>query len=125
MSTKIHIPKAVIENFCRRNHIRRLALFGSVLRDDFGSESDVEVLVEFEEGARGGLIRLAGIELELGKLLGHEVQIHTVKGLHPQFRDEVLRLAEVQIDFDLLWDTVTDDLPPLISALQAIANEKK
>ena len=98
MNPKIRVSKAEIEDFCRRYHIRRLAFFGSVLRDDFGPESDVDVLVEFEEGARVGLIRLAGIELELGKLLGHEVQIHTVKGLNPQFRDEVLRLAEVQYE---------------------------
>jgi len=65
----IDVPKEQIAEFCRRNHIRRLALFGSVLRDDFGPDSDVDVLVEFEPGARVGLMRLAGMEIELGDLL--------------------------------------------------------
>jgi predicted nucleotidyltransferase len=98
MSVKIHIPKAEIEAFCRRNHIRRLALFGSVLRDDFGPDSDVDVLVEFEPGARVGLITLAGMEIELSPLLGRRAEMHTVKGLNPHFRAEVLRVAEAQYE---------------------------
>ena len=62
---KIEIPKEGIATFCRRNHIRKLAFFGSVLRDDFTPESDLGVLVEFEPGARVGLITLAGMEIEL------------------------------------------------------------
>ncbi|MCX6034534.1 MAG: nucleotidyltransferase family protein [Chloroflexi bacterium] len=98
MSVKIDIPKAEIEAFCRRNRIRRLALFGSVLRDDFGPESDVDVLVEFEPGARVGLITLAGMEIELSRLLGRKAEMHTVKGLNPHFRDEVLQVAEAQYE---------------------------
>jgi uncharacterized protein len=61
----INFPSEAIAGFCRRHHIRRLALFGSVLRDDFTDQSDVDVLVEFESGHRVGMIRLAGIEEEL------------------------------------------------------------
>lgn len=81
--------------FCRRHRIRKLAFFGSVLRDDFGPASDVDVLVEFESGARVGLIRLAGIENELSELLGRKVDLNTPGCLSPYFRDEVLREAEV------------------------------
>jgi predicted nucleotidyltransferase len=98
MSMQIEIPKDKIAGFCRRNHIRRLALFGSVLRDDFRSDSDVDVLVEFDPEARVGLIRLAGIELELSRLLGRKAEIHTVKGLSPHFREEVLASAKVQYE---------------------------
>ena len=55
MNAKIEISKDAIAAFCQRNHIRRLAFFGSVLRDDFGPESDVDVLVEFEPGQTPGL----------------------------------------------------------------------
>jgi hypothetical protein len=92
------MPKAKIEAFSRRNHIRRLALFGSVLREDFSPDSDVDVLVEFEPEARVGLITLAGMEIELSRILGRKAEIHTVKGLNPHFRDEVLDCAEVQYE---------------------------
>ena len=94
----IDVPKEQIAEFCRRNHIRRLSLFGSVLRDDFGPDSDVDVLVEFEPGARVGLLRLAGMEIELGDLLGHKVDLNTPGFLSRYFRDQVLAEAEVQYD---------------------------
>jgi predicted nucleotidyltransferase len=94
----IDVPKEQIAEFCRRNHIRRLALFGSVLRDDFGPDSDVDVLVEFEPDARVGLLRLAGMEIELGVLLGHKVDLNTPGFLSRYFRDQVLAEAEVQYD---------------------------
>lgn len=94
----IDVPKERIAEFCRRNHIRRLALFGSVLRDDFGPDSDVDVLVEFEPGAHVGLMRLAGMEIELGDLLGHKVDLNTPGFLSRYFRDQVLAEAEVQYD---------------------------
>jgi len=95
---RIEIDRHALADFCRRRRIRKLAFFGSVLRDDFGPTSDVDVLVEFEPGARVGLIGLAGMENELSDLLGRRAEIHTVKGLHPQFRDEVLSTAEVQYE---------------------------
>ena len=94
----IDVPKERIAEFCRRSHIRRLALFGSVLRDDFGPDSDVDVLVEFEPGTRVGLLRLAGMEMELGALLGRKVDLNTPGFLSRYFRDEVLAEAEVQYD---------------------------
>ncbi len=90
----IEIPRDRIAEFCRRHRIRRLCLFGSILRDDFGPESDIDVLVEFEPEALVGLIRLAGIEFELGRMLGRRIEMHTVRGLNPQFRDQVLAEAE-------------------------------
>lgn len=93
----IEIPKEKIADFCRRHHIRSLALFGSVLRDDFGPDSDIDVLVEFEPGHVPGLIRLAGMELELADILGgRKVDMNTPQCLSPYFRDQVLAEAEVQ-----------------------------
>jgi len=98
MTLKIDLSEDKIKKFCQRNRIRRLSLFGSVLREDFGPESDIDVLVEFEPETNVGLITLAGMEIELGQMLGYKVEIHTVKGLNPHFRDEVLDQAEVQYE---------------------------
>lgn len=98
MSLKIDLSEDKIKDFCQRNRIRKLSLFGSVLREDFRPESDIDVLVEFEPGTNVGLITLAGMEIELGQILGYKVEIHTVKGLNPHFRDEVLDQAEVQYE---------------------------
>ena len=95
MKARIEIPKGTLADFCRRNHIRRLAFFGSVLRDDFTSESDVDMLVEFEPGTRIGLIGLAGVENEMSRLVGRKVDLNTAGCLSPYFRDEVLKDAEV------------------------------
>jgi predicted nucleotidyltransferase len=95
---RIDIPKERIAEFCRRNHIRRLALFGSVLRDDFTAESDVDILVEFEPDARVGLLGLARMEIELSELLGRKVDLNTPGFLSDYFRDEVLTEAETQYD---------------------------
>ena len=94
---RIDIPKSRIAEFCRRNHIRRLALFGSVLRDDFRPESDVDVLVEFEPDARVGL-RFFALEEELSGIFGRKVDLNTPGFLSDYFRDEVLAEAEVQYD---------------------------
>lgn len=93
----LHIPKEEIAEFCKRNHIRKLSLFGSVLREDFHPDSDIDVLVEFEPGHVPGLIRLAGMELELSEILGgYKVDMNTPQCLSRYFRDEVLATAEVQ-----------------------------
>ena len=94
--SRIEIPRAQIEDFCQRHHIRRLSLFGSVLRDDFGTQSDVDVLVEFEPGTRVGMIRLAGIELELSGILDRKVDMHTPGFISKYFRVQVLAEAEDQ-----------------------------
>ncbi|MBI3014480.1 MAG: nucleotidyltransferase domain-containing protein [Candidatus Tectomicrobia bacterium] len=94
---QIEIPTEKIAEFCRRNHIRKLSFFGSVLRDDFRPDSDVDVLVEFESEHVPGLIRLAGMEIELSGLLGgRNVDINTPKCLGRYFRDDVLSQAQVQ-----------------------------
>jgi len=93
---RIAIPTASVTDFCRRYHIRKLSLFGSVLRDDFQPESDVDVLVEFKPGRVPGFIRLAGMELELEELLdGRKVDLRTPEDLSRYFRDEVMDTAVV------------------------------
>lgn len=94
--TRIPIDQDKIRDFCRKHHIRKLALFGSVLRDDLAPESDVDVLVEFEPGYPVGLIRFARIERELSELLGRKVDLNTAGFLSRYFRDEVLKEAEIQ-----------------------------
>lgn len=92
----IEIPKDKIAEFCKRNHIRKLSLFGSILREDFRPDSDVDVLVEFEHGQVVGLLRLAGMEIELSEILRHKVDLRTPAELSRYFRQEVLDSAEVQ-----------------------------
>jgi predicted nucleotidyltransferase len=92
---RIPVSSEQLAEFCKKHRIRKLALFGSVLRDDFGPESDVDVLVEFEPGAAVGLIRMAGIELELGALVGRKVDLRTAAEISRYFRDQVLAEAEV------------------------------
>ncbi len=97
MNAKLNIPKEKIADFCRRNHIRRFAFFGSVLRDDFGPDSDVDVLVEFETRAQVGFFELYDMEQELSHLLGsRKVDINTPNSLSKYYRDEVLRESEEQ-----------------------------
>jgi predicted nucleotidyltransferase len=75
-----------------------LALFGSVLRDDFTASSDVDVLIEFDAGARVGMIRLAGLEIELSQILGRKVDLNTPGFLSKYYREHILSEAEVQYD---------------------------
>jgi len=97
MGVHIDVPHTRIVEFCRRHRIRRLSLFGSVLRDDFTPDSDVDVLVEFEPDERVGL-RFFRIELELSDILGRKADLNTPGFLSPYFRDEVLAEAEVVYD---------------------------
>jgi predicted nucleotidyltransferase len=96
MSVRLEIDQEAVAEFCRRHHVRRLALFGSVLREDFGPDSDVDVLVEFEPGYRVGLIRLAGMERELSEIVGRKVELRTPGDLSRYFRQEVLASAVEQ-----------------------------
>jgi len=94
---RIEIPADKVADFCRRHHISKLSLFGSVLRDDFRPESDVDILVEFEPDHVPGFIRLAGMEIELSTILGgRKVDMNTPNSLSRYFRDEVLSEAQVQ-----------------------------
>lgn len=92
--SRVSLPESEIAGFCARHAIRRLALFGSVLRDDFRPDSDIDVLVEFEPDARVGYIRLAGIERELSSLLGRTVDLNTPDMLSRYFREKVISEAE-------------------------------
>ncbi|NEO17723.1 MULTISPECIES: nucleotidyltransferase family protein [unclassified Moorena] len=95
----IKIPKEEIEQFCQRHHIRKLSLFGSVLRDDFTPESDLDFLVEFEAGKTPGLFRLASMEIELSELVeGRKIDLRTPNELSIYFRDRVMAEAMVQYD---------------------------
>ncbi len=92
---KIEIPKESLAEFCKRNYITKLSLFGSVLRDDFTPKSDVDVLVEFEPSHIPGLIRLGTMELELAKILGgRKVDMNTALCLSKYFRNKVLAQAQ-------------------------------
>ena len=95
---RISIPKDKIADFCKQNQVRRLSLFGSILREDFGPDSDIDILVEFEPGTRMGLIRLSGLEIELGKIIGRKVDLNTPGFLSKYFRDQILAEADVQYD---------------------------
>ena len=96
---RIHIPDDEIAAFCRRHHIRRLALFGSVLRDDFRPDSDVDVLVEFEPGHTPGLAFFSMQQQdELSQILGHPVDLNTPAFLSDYFREQVIAEADVRYD---------------------------
>ena len=94
MTSDINVPREEIEEFCRRNHIRRLALFGSILTDEFGSASDVDVLVEFEPGKTPGW-EFFDLEDELSEMLRRKVDLNTAGCLSKYFREEVEAGAEV------------------------------
>ena len=91
------MPKRRLAAFCRANGIRRLSVFGSALRDDFGAGSDIDLLVEFDPERVPGLIRLAGMELELSELFdGRKVDLRTSGDLSRYFRQRVMDEAELQ-----------------------------
>ena len=92
---RISLDKEKIADFCRRHHIHRLSLFGSVLREDFGPASDVDVLVEFEPGYVPGLAFFA-MEEELSQIIGRKVDLNNPGFLSPYFRDRIERESEVQ-----------------------------
>ncbi len=97
MNKSIVIAKDKIREFCERHYIRRLAIFGSALRDDFGPGSDVDVLVDFITGHIPGFFKLFEMEEELSCLLdGHQVDMRTPEDLSRYFRDKVVASAEVQ-----------------------------
>jgi len=96
MPAHIEIDKQKLANFCKSNHIRLLGLFGSVLRDDFAAESDVDVLVEFEVDHVPGLFGMARLENLLTQLIGRKVDLRTAEDLSRYFRAEVVANIEVQ-----------------------------
>lgn len=90
------IPREILSPFCRKHHIRRFYLFGSIICDDFGPDSDVDVLVEFDPEHIPGLFGLAGMEIELSELLGRKADIRTPEDLSRYFREEVIASAELR-----------------------------
>jgi predicted nucleotidyltransferase len=92
---RVEVERKQIGVFCRKHFIRRLAVFGSALRRDFGPESDVDILVEFESSARVGFLALARASRELSEIIGRRVDLVPQGGLKPLIRDEVLAEAEV------------------------------
>jgi predicted nucleotidyltransferase len=95
LKTQIAVPNDKITAFCQRYPIRRLSLFGSVLRDDFSPESDVDVLVEFLPDAGIGYFELVRMQMELSTIFGRSVDLLTPKALSYQFREHVLNSAQV------------------------------
>ena len=97
MNPNVSISQERLVEFCRANGIVRLAIFGSALRDDFGPESDIDVLVEFASGRAPGLLGMAGMEIDLSALFGgRKVDLRTPEDLSRYFRQEVLDMAEIQ-----------------------------
>ena len=97
MGNKVHIDISFqkVAEFCRQNHIHKLLLFGSILRGELRPESDIDLLAEFDADHIPGFISLAGMEIELSRILGHKVDLRTPEDLSRYFRQDVLGLAEV------------------------------
>lgn len=91
-----YIPRAELETFCRKNHITRMSLFGSALREELRQDSDIDVLVEFDKNHMPGLMDLAGMEIELAERIGRKVDLRTPAELSRYFRDDVLEHARVE-----------------------------
>jgi predicted nucleotidyltransferase len=97
MAQGLFADRAALAALCRKHHISRLSLFGSVLKGTAGQDSDIDLLVEFEAGWKPGLLGLAGIEVELSSLLGgRRIDLRTAQDPSPHFRGEVVRSAEIQ-----------------------------
>jgi len=96
MSLRVHPSKKRIAEFCQLHHIRKLALFGSVLREDFRPDSDIDVLVEFEPGHVPGFFHLFDLQEELSAIFGRKVDLRTPEDLSRYFRAEVVAGAQVQ-----------------------------
>jgi hypothetical protein len=94
-ASRFNVPPQKLAEYCCKHHINKLSLFGSVLRDDFGPDSDIDVLVEFEPGHVPGFAIVA-MEAELSRLAGRKVDLHTPNDLSRYFREQVMREARVE-----------------------------
>jgi uncharacterized protein len=94
--SRIDVPNKLLEEFCRKNQTQELSLFGSVLRDDFGPDSDIDILVKFKSGKRIGLLQLTRLELELGEIFGRKVDLNTPGFISKYFRSKVMVEREIQ-----------------------------
>jgi predicted nucleotidyltransferase len=95
---RINLTKKQIADFCKKNHIKKFAFFGSILRDDFQPDSDVDVLVTFDRSVLITFLDIAGMEMELSEIVGKKVDLLTPGGLSQYFRDQVIAEAEVQYE---------------------------
>lgn len=98
MERPFDIPHEALEGFCEKYYIRKLSLFGSVLRPDFHAESDIDVLVEFAQGHVPGFITLGAMHVELEEILGRPVDIRTPASLSDYFRQDVMEQAQIQYE---------------------------
>ena len=96
MELAIRLEKSEIETFCRKHHLTKLALFGSVLTERFGPDSDIDILFEFHPDHVPTLFDVAAMEEELSQILGRKTDMRTPRDLSRHFRDEVVRTALVQ-----------------------------
>jgi len=90
------MPEGKLMKFCKRNHIRKLSVFGSAIRGELQQDSDIDLLVEFEQGHTPGLFSIVKMEMELAEMIGRKVDLRTAEDLSQYFRDEVIRNAKVQ-----------------------------
>ncbi|MEK7398922.1 MAG: nucleotidyltransferase family protein [Candidatus Poribacteria bacterium] len=95
---RINLTKEQIADFCKKNHIKKFAFFGSVLLDDFRPDSDIDVLVTFDRSVPITFLDIAGMEIELSEIMGKKVDLLTPGGLSQYFRDKVIAEAEVQYE---------------------------
>ena len=93
-----HISRAELEALCRRNHITKMSLFGSALRDELKPGSDIDILVEFDKNHMPGLFDVSRMEIELSETIRHKVDLRTPEDLSKYFRDEVVKNAEVHYE---------------------------
>lgn len=90
------IPRDKLADFCKRNHIERLSVFGSCVRGEPKPDSDIDILVKFEQDLTPGLFTIVKMEMELTEMLGRKVDMRTAEDLSRYFRDEVVQNAELQ-----------------------------
>jgi predicted nucleotidyltransferase len=95
---RVNLTKEEIAEFCRKYHIKRFAFYGSVLRDDFRQDSDIDILVALDYSYRTGLLKMARMERELSEMIGRQVDLRTPEDLSDYFRGKVLAEAEVQYE---------------------------
>ena len=95
---RIKITKRQITDFCKKNHILKFAFFGSVLHNDFRSDSDIDILIEIDKKYPIGYFRMAEMEIELSEMTGRKVDLRTPNELSRYFKDEVLSEAEIQYE---------------------------
>jgi predicted nucleotidyltransferase len=95
------ISQKELAEFCRKNHIKKLSVFGSLVRGEPGPDSDIDLLVEFEQGQTPGLFSIVRMEMELADVFGKKVDLRTPDDLSQYFRDEVMRNAQLQYQFKI------------------------